>query len=89
MEVIWSRRALRDVRGIEAHIAADNPLAARRLALRLINAGDSLSDQPLRGRRLRQDVRELTFVHPYLLRYRLIGDAVRILEIRHGARRPD
>jgi len=33
--------------------------------------------------------RELTIVWPYLLRYRVDGDRVIVLEVRHGAREPD
>jgi len=32
--------------------------------------------------------RELLSVNPYAIRYRVVGDAVEIVTIRHGAREP-
>lgn len=48
----------------------------------------SLVEDSARGRRISQNRRELTVVYPYLIRYRIKGDTVTILEVRHGARRP-
>jgi plasmid stabilization system protein ParE len=31
-------------------------------------------------------LRELTLVHPYIIRYRIAGDHVRVLRVRHGMR---
>jgi len=60
-----------------------------RLAERLSAAGDSLSFFPDRGRPVRgTGLRELTVVYPYIIRYRITADHVRILRVRHGARRP-
>jgi hypothetical protein len=33
-------------------------------------------------------MRELVAVHPYIIRYEVIGDWVQVLRIRHGSRRP-
>jgi plasmid stabilization system protein ParE len=33
-------------------------------------------------------MRELTVVYPYVIRYRITVDHLRILRVRHGARRP-
>jgi plasmid stabilization system protein ParE len=65
------------------------PLAAQRLAGRLKSTAASLAEMPGRGRQIRGGRRELTNVAPYLIRYRINGDRVEILTIRHGARRPD
>jgi len=88
-EVIWTRRALRELERIRAYVGEFNPPASQRLALRLFNAGLALSESPLRGRAVRSGMRELVVVAPYIIRYRIFGDIVEIAEIRHGARRPD
>ena len=88
-EVVWSDRALTDFEAIIAYIVRQSrPLAAQRLGQRLLAAGDSLAGSPERGRPIKRGRRELTIVAPYLLRYRIEGERVVILEIRHGARRP-
>ena len=47
----------------------------------------SLIDFPDRGRPVGNGRRELTIVRPYLIRYVVVGGAVRILSVRHAARR--
>jgi plasmid stabilization system protein ParE len=69
-----------------AYISAFNPLAAARLGERLIEVADSLAEYSERGRDAGDGRREMTTVWPYILRYRVEGDAVIILRIRHGAR---
>ena len=88
VRVILTRRAASDLRGIGDYVAQFNPLAAQRLAARLLSAAHSLESFPERGRRISGDRRELTLIHPYLIRYRFDGERVTITEIRHGARRP-
>ncbi|HEX3990971.1 MAG TPA: type II toxin-antitoxin system RelE/ParE family toxin [Acetobacteraceae bacterium] len=34
------------------------------------------------------DTRELVTAYPYIIRYRIVGDQVRILRVRHTSRRP-
>lgn len=84
-KVIWTNRALRNVNTIRLYVRQFNPLAAQRLALRLLNAGDSLVDFPERGAPLPGARRQLTTVRPYLIRYRIDGGVVSILEVRHAA----
>jgi plasmid stabilization system protein ParE len=64
-------------------------LAAQRLGQRLLLAGDALETSPDRGRPITRGRRELTVIAPYLIRYRLRGDQVIVLEVRHGASRTD
>jgi len=59
------------------------------MAKRLIAAAEALTLFPERGRSISRNRRELTVVPPYLIRYRIYGDRVIILEVRHGARRPN
>jgi plasmid stabilization system protein ParE len=59
------------------------------LADGLIAAGDSLADFAHRGRSVpNTDLRELVTAYPYIIRYRIARDEVRMLRVRHTARRP-
>jgi toxin ParE1/3/4 len=88
VQVVWTRRALSDISAIRAYIGQFNPLAAQRVALRLTQAGQSLSLFPERGRAA-SGRRELVIVRPYIIRYRVFRGRVEILAIRHGAQAPD
>lgn len=88
-EVIWTDRALADIEDLVGWISNDKPMAAVRMAERLQTSGDSLAHFPSRGRPISAGRRELTHVRPYLIRYRVEGDVVTILEVRHGAREPE
>ena len=87
-EVVWSRRALADLAAIQAHIRQFRPLAAQRMAQRLRKAAESLAEHPERGRPAGM-LRELAVIAPYLIRYRVAGDMVQIVRIKHGARKPE
>lgn len=87
--LIWSTDAIDDLRAIRFHIAQTNPRAASRVAAALVNAANGLVAFSNRGRPVRSGVRELTTVPPYVIRYAVLPDEVRIAFIRHGARRPE
>lgn len=44
---------------------------------------------PHRGRPIGQGRRELVVLGPYLLKYTVVGDEVRILTVRHSAQKLD
>jgi toxin ParE1/3/4 len=87
LPVVWRTRALADVSRIVRHIAADNPVAAKRVGREILLAGDSLVMFPYRGRPGRQaGTRELVVMPPYLIVYRVSGtEAVMILRVWHAA----
>lgn len=87
MTVIWRAAALADVARIARHIAAENPIAARKMARELLVAGDSLVLFPHRGRPGREPgTRELVPVSPYVLVYEVTADgSVAILRVWHAA----
>ena len=63
--------------------------AAVELLQGLIAAGDSLAHFPHRGRAVPgRNMRELVTAYPYIIRYRIRRDVVRILRVRHTSRRP-
>jgi toxin ParE1/3/4 len=84
--VVWARSAAADLRTIRAYVAQFSPLAAQRLATRLVSAARSLETSPDRGRQISRGRRELAVIPPYLIRYVHEAERVVILEIRHGAR---
>jgi len=86
--VVWADEAVANLESIAAYINDFSHLAAQRLALRLKSAADSLADQAERGRTTGRRARELTVIYPYIIRYMIDDTTVRILRIRHGARRP-
>ncbi len=87
--LIWSTDAIDDLKAIRSWIAEANPRAASRVAAALIEAANSLVAFPDRGRPVRSGVRELATVRPYVIRYVVLPDEVRIAFIRHTARRPE
>ena len=90
-KITWSPRALEDLRDAESHIRRDDPEAARRFGLKLIEKAETLASFPERGRVIRkfQDpmIREI-FLGPYRIAYRIRRDpaSVEIVRLWHGAR---
>ncbi len=89
MQVIWSPAALREIEHIYRYIAQFNPRAAQNMVMEILAAGDSLETFPYRGRAVPgTQLRETTLARPYIIRFRIAADHVRILRVRHSARRP-
>jgi plasmid stabilization system protein ParE len=89
--IVFSHYADRDLEKIVRYIARENPDAAERLGLRLIERAMTLSEPALvmMGSALknRPDVRKLV-EGKYLIVYRVFPDRVRILRFWHAARNP-
>ena len=88
VQVIWTEPAIADLIGIERYVHQFNHIAARELAQRQISAAERLTTFPHRGRPVRAHIRELTTVWPFIIRYRVDGDVIAIIRVRHGMRRP-
>ncbi len=93
MKVSFSPRSLRQLEDIHAYVQERNPRAAREVVSRIEELCGKLGDFPGMGTRTEQpDVRMLPVVrYPYIILYTILADRdeVRILRIRHGARRPE
>ncbi len=85
-KVVWTDEAVEHLEAIVTYVSVYDPAASERLAERLIELADSLAEFPHRGRDAGEGRREMTVVWPYILRYRVQGETVFILRIRHGAR---
>jgi toxin ParE1/3/4 len=71
------------------YIAEDNPTAAERVVQKILRAVDLLKQNPAMGRAGRvAGTRELVVAEtPYIIPYRVRGDAVEILRVFHAARK--
>lgn len=75
MRVIWSPAALREIEHIYRYIARFNPRAAANMVNEIVAAGDSLESFPYRGRLVPgTQLRELTIIYPYIVRYRVAAE---------------
>jgi plasmid stabilization system protein ParE len=92
MRVEYSKRAIADLRQIAAYYARSGSAAiADRVATRIQEVVAQISGSPLSGRSVgsRPGVRVVLLVsYRYKIFYRVAGDAIRIIHIRHTSRRP-
>jgi toxin ParE1/3/4 len=77
----WLDDAITDLQSLRQYIAIDSPSAANRVAKRIIDAAELLSLQPHIGRHGRvPNTRELIVSDtPYIIPYRIRGNAIEIL----------
>lgn len=87
-EVVWLTRATHSLDAILAHIAEDNPAAAKRLAVAILEQVELLATQPHMGRAGRVlGTRELVVHENYILPYRLHQKRIEILAVQHAKQR--
>jgi toxin ParE1/3/4 len=84
--VVWSPRAIEHLAHLRSYIAHDNPKAADRVAVALLDAVERLAEQPHLGRPGRvAGTRELIVPRtPYVIPYRVRGDRLEIVAVFHG-----
>ena len=85
MTLLWSHRALLDLRRIADHIAADNPRAAQALVAFIGAQVGKLERFPFLGRAGYADTRELVVHKNYIVTYRIRADEVQVLQVWHAA----
>jgi len=89
MRVVWTEPALDVITRAYDYLYDFNPQAAIRVAENIRQVGNGLVNFPHRGRMVpRTTMREVMTSYPYIIRYRIAGDEVIILRVRHAARRP-
>jgi len=88
MKVVWSRRAIRHLVALRAHIARDSEQNAALVATRILKAVELLQTQPGIGRSGRvPGTRELVAPDtPYIIPYRVRGERLELMAVFHGRR---
>ena len=88
MRVKWLRTALANLNAEAEYIARDDPAAASRVVIRILNAVENLREFPALGRPGRViGTRELVIPStPYIIPYRVRKDAVEVLRVFHASR---
>ena len=86
MKIVWSRHALRHLTRIRDYIEKDNPQAARKVAMRIVDGVEGLARQPHIGRPGRiVGTRELVIPDtPDIVPYRVRGERLELIAIYHG-----
>lgn len=87
MKVRWLNVATRSLRLIHAHIAYDDPTAARLVIKKIRSSVPRLATFPMSGRSGEvPETRQLIVSNlPYIVVYRVNGDVVEILRVLHTA----
>jgi toxin ParE1/3/4 len=89
--LIYTKPAERDLEKIVRYIAPDNPRAAEKLGLELVELAESLTQMPHRGAPVRDRVGVRKIIHPpYILLYR-VDEARRMVRVQrfwHAKRDP-
>ena len=90
-KVIWAQSAISDLEQIVRYIAAEDPTAAKKFGLTLINHVEEVTNFPRKGRVVpekgEESLREI-IVAPYRIVYEISDDerVIHILRIWHSAR---
>ena len=89
MQLRWTAEAAADLEHIANYLFEETPQHALELVRTIYNAPDALLSFPRRGRPGKKEgTRELVLSPlPYILVYRVTGDAIHILRILHGAQK--
>jgi toxin ParE1/3/4 len=90
MTPVWSPEAIDDLAAVRAYIEQDDPAAAQRVALHIVQSVETLlPNSPEIGRPGRvPGTRELVIPRtPFIVPYRLVGSTIQILRNLPGSRR--
>ena len=88
-KVIWSPTGLADLEALLEYLSTGSPLTAVRFADKLINRVDQLALHPLSGSfvpELESKTYREIFQASFRIIYRVQGDAVYIVAVRHAAK---
>jgi toxin ParE1/3/4 len=91
MTLRFTPRARNDLRDILKYIANENPAAADRVRLAFMDAIKLIGTRPhlgIRSSKVAELRSRLVRRYPYRIHYRIEGDDLWIVHIRHSARRP-
>jgi toxin ParE1/3/4 len=92
MKLVYSRRALTDIDAIATYYSANaSPAVARSVERRFIDIIERIRGTPEAAPRVaqRSQVRAVAVIrYPFRIFYRVRGDTLQILHIRHTSRQP-
>jgi toxin ParE1/3/4 len=88
-EIVWSPRAVDDVRAIATYIAEDSVAYAKSVAQKIVASTRRLTTFPMSGRVVPEfgdeHIREV-FAYGYRIIYRIEGETVTVAAVVHGKR---
>lgn len=90
-QIVWTESAQEDLKQLVIYIAADDPIAAERFGLGLVDHVGQLSQQPWSGRKVPETnieaLRELIY-SPYRVIYEIMNEEkiVYVIRVWHAAR---
>jgi plasmid stabilization system protein ParE len=92
MKVVWTREALADLADIATYYASNaSPATAEAVGQRFVDVVERVRRAPFSAPRVahRSEVRVAAVVrYPFRMFYRVRGDVIHIVHIRHTSRRP-
>jgi toxin ParE1/3/4 len=92
MKVVWTREALADLADIATYYASNaSPVVAEAVGRRFVDVVERVRRAPFSAPRVahRSEVRVAAVVrYPFRIFYRVRGDAIHIVHIRHTSQRP-
>ena len=92
MKVVWTREALADFADIATYYVTDaSPVIAEAVGRKFADVIERIRGAPFSAPRVkrRSQVRVATIVrYPFRIFYRVSGDVIHIVHIRHTSRRP-
>ena len=88
MRCIWTDRAIYDLESVRFYVSSDNPIAGRKLVLRILKLANDLLHYSEMGRTgSLPGTRELVVSNtPYIIPYRVHEGAIEILRVLHSSR---
>jgi toxin ParE1/3/4 len=92
MRIVWSETAIANLVEIRKYIEQDKPVAARRLAQRILESVERLAEHPHLGHPGREpETRGLVVAGtPYIIAYQIYRNRLCILAVLHAAQsRPE
>lgn len=86
MKILWTRSAISDLRDIRNHIDFEDPQAANRIGLKILESVGQIESYPNSGRTGRvKGTRELIVVGTnYYIPYRIRNEEIQLLRVLHG-----
>ena len=86
MKLLWTKSAVSDLRQIREFVENEDPEAANRLGLLILDSVEQLAQFPKSGRVGRlKGTRELVLPGtPYFIPYRCKKDSIQLLRVIHG-----